>query len=374
MEMYQPEAIVLCCGADSLSGDRLGCFNLSMEGHSHCLEFLTRYNVPMLVLGGGGYTLRNVARCWCYETGRLMGIDLPDNIPEAALNEFNYYLDTQRLRIEVSNMKNANTREELEEIKLAVLQHLCTLPPVPSAHMQYVPPLRKREDLPEEDMDVRGGGQIHEEHRKAKAGDESDEEGDEEGGVHKILREKDHSGHTSAPAASASVPAAANPSSHPTQGSPPVATDPNAPAAAVAAKSELTEPLAVGFGAPADPTADPSLPSASDQVPAGASTPATGGAYEAASLANSQALKARVPTPDRDPSPPQATAPAPTPTPAAGPSDQAGGAAPMAVDVVKSELSGPPPAEANGIAPSLPQQGATNTPAPPAPSPPPPDL
>ena len=33
MEMYQPEAIVLCCGADSLSGDRLGCFNLSMEGH-----------------------------------------------------------------------------------------------------------------------------------------------------------------------------------------------------------------------------------------------------------------------------------------------------------------------------------------------------
>ncbi len=32
----------------------------------------------MLVLGGGGYTLRNVARCWCFETGRLMGVDLPD--------------------------------------------------------------------------------------------------------------------------------------------------------------------------------------------------------------------------------------------------------------------------------------------------------
>ena len=25
----------------------------------------------MLVLGGGGYTMRNVARCWAYETGRL---------------------------------------------------------------------------------------------------------------------------------------------------------------------------------------------------------------------------------------------------------------------------------------------------------------
>jgi hypothetical protein len=47
-------------------------------GHSNCLEFLSRYNVPMLVLGGGGYTLRNVARCWTYETGRMLGVDLPD--------------------------------------------------------------------------------------------------------------------------------------------------------------------------------------------------------------------------------------------------------------------------------------------------------
>ena len=41
-------------------------------------EFLAKYNVPLLLLGGGGYTLRNVARCWCYETGRMMGLDLPD--------------------------------------------------------------------------------------------------------------------------------------------------------------------------------------------------------------------------------------------------------------------------------------------------------
>lgn len=36
------------------------------------------------------------------------------------------YLDTQRLRIAVSNMKNANDREELEQIKVGnrVLQHL----------------------------------------------------------------------------------------------------------------------------------------------------------------------------------------------------------------------------------------------------------
>ena len=42
------------------------------------MEFLAGFGVPMLVLGGGGYTMRNVARCWCFETGRLLGMDLPD--------------------------------------------------------------------------------------------------------------------------------------------------------------------------------------------------------------------------------------------------------------------------------------------------------
>ena len=63
MERYQPEAIVLQCGADSLSGDRLGCFNLSLKGrtvgvcvivgHAECVNFVRSFRVPTLVLGGG---------------------------------------------------------------------------------------------------------------------------------------------------------------------------------------------------------------------------------------------------------------------------------------------------------------------------------
>ena len=62
MEHYQPEAIVLQCGADSLSGDRLGCFNLSLKGHAECVNYVRSFNIPTLVLGGGGYTVRNVSR------------------------------------------------------------------------------------------------------------------------------------------------------------------------------------------------------------------------------------------------------------------------------------------------------------------------
>jgi acetoin utilization deacetylase AcuC-like enzyme len=64
MESYRPNAIVLQCGADSLTGDRLGCFNLTVQGHGRCLEFLKKYDVPILMLGGGGYTIRNVSSCF----------------------------------------------------------------------------------------------------------------------------------------------------------------------------------------------------------------------------------------------------------------------------------------------------------------------
>jgi histone deacetylase 1/2 len=69
MEHYQPGAVVLQCGGDSLSGDRLGCFNLK------------GFNKPTLVLGGGGYTMRNVARTWAYETGQLLGMEMGSTLP-----------------------------------------------------------------------------------------------------------------------------------------------------------------------------------------------------------------------------------------------------------------------------------------------------
>jgi len=81
METYAPEAIVLQSGADSLAGDRLGCFNLTMKGHAFAIDHCKTFGVPVLLLGGGGYTIRNVARCWTYETARCLGVDLPNQLP-----------------------------------------------------------------------------------------------------------------------------------------------------------------------------------------------------------------------------------------------------------------------------------------------------
>lgn len=87
MEWYKPSAVVLQCGADSLSGDRLGPFNLTMRGHANCVQFIKSFNLPTLLLGGGGYTIRNVSRAWAFETGLAAGVELGGRELELAVRE-----------------------------------------------------------------------------------------------------------------------------------------------------------------------------------------------------------------------------------------------------------------------------------------------
>ncbi len=61
-------------------------------------------------------------------------------LPDGALRSYDYYMDTHRLRISVSNMKNANTREQLEHIKTTVLRNLSSMDAAPSAYMAPRPP------------------------------------------------------------------------------------------------------------------------------------------------------------------------------------------------------------------------------------------
>jgi histone deacetylase 1/2 len=140
MQVFRPGAIVLQCGADSLTGDRLGCFNLTTKGHAACVKLVQNYGVPTLVLGGGGYTIRNVARCWAYETATLLGKeDIPNDIP---FNDYyEYYAPDFELHLtEDGSMDNANSIPQLETIRNELLQQIADLKGAPSVQMQNVPP------------------------------------------------------------------------------------------------------------------------------------------------------------------------------------------------------------------------------------------
>nr|GMD36299.1 histone deacetylase 6 [Ipomoea batatas] len=165
MEVYQPDAVVLQCGADSLAGDRLGCFNLSVKGHADCLRFLRSFNVPLMVLGGGGYTIRNVARCWCYETAVAVGVE-PDN--KLPYNEYyEYFGPDYTLHVEPHPMENQNSPRDLEKIsrkrttrRNMLLEQLSELPHAPSVPFQMTPSTIEVPEEREEDMDQRRNPRI----------------------------------------------------------------------------------------------------------------------------------------------------------------------------------------------------------------------
>ncbi|OXV09870.1 hypothetical protein Egran_02367 [Elaphomyces granulatus] len=137
MEWYRPEAVVLQCGGDSLSGDRLGCFNLSMRGHANCVNFVKGFNLPTLVVGGGGYTMRNVARTWAFETGILVGEQLGSELPYN--DYYEYFSPDYELDVRPSNMDNANTKEYLDKIRNQVIENLKRTAFAPSVQMADVP-------------------------------------------------------------------------------------------------------------------------------------------------------------------------------------------------------------------------------------------
>ncbi|CAF4739404.1 unnamed protein product [Rotaria socialis] len=137
IETYQPNAIVLQCGADSLTGDRLGCFNLTLKGHGKCVEFIKSLNLPLLLLGGGGYTIRNVARAWTNETAIALSQEISNELPYN--DYFEYYGPDFKLNISPSNMPNQNSSEYLDKIKIKLFDNLRMLPHVPGVQMQAIP-------------------------------------------------------------------------------------------------------------------------------------------------------------------------------------------------------------------------------------------
>ncbi|TLS29353.1 hypothetical protein PpBr36_01151 [Pyricularia pennisetigena] len=142
---FRPTAIALQCGADSLAGDRLGRFNLQVQGHGSCVEFCKKLGIPMILFGGGGYTPRNVARAWAYETS--IAIDCHDKIdPVIPLHtpwrdKFRQDTLLPTLQQVVGEPRqNRNTQKRLQEIVQHVTEQLRFVNNAPSVQYSVIPP------------------------------------------------------------------------------------------------------------------------------------------------------------------------------------------------------------------------------------------
>ncbi|KAI6779119.1 Histone deacetylase-like protein [Emericellopsis cladophorae] len=145
IEKFRPSAIALQCGADSLAGDRLGRFNLQVQGHGACVDFCKRVGIPLILFGGGGYTPRNVARAWTYETS--IAIDHQDKlkhmIPTHTPWRDHFRHETLFPTLEQilgEPRPNRNTQKKLQDIVQHVTEQLRFVQAAPSVPLQVIPP------------------------------------------------------------------------------------------------------------------------------------------------------------------------------------------------------------------------------------------
>ena len=106
-----------------------------------------------MYLGGGGYTLRNVARCWTYETSIIAGQKIANELPYNDYHGFfnpDYVLQPQiaankvfwlipNVNYDFFQADNLNKKDYIEFIKESTLTNLKRLPHAPSVQMHDVP-------------------------------------------------------------------------------------------------------------------------------------------------------------------------------------------------------------------------------------------
>jgi len=63
------------------------------------VEYVLSKGIPTMMLGGGGYTIENVACCWANETAVSLKIELDNNIPTNDKFYDSYSINKNKLRI-----------------------------------------------------------------------------------------------------------------------------------------------------------------------------------------------------------------------------------------------------------------------------------
>ena len=81
VEAFAPDVLVTQLGIDTHDSDPLAHLRLSSRGFASAVQEFARMRLPWVALGGGGYDIGAVARCWTVAYGIMLGRECPDEIP-----------------------------------------------------------------------------------------------------------------------------------------------------------------------------------------------------------------------------------------------------------------------------------------------------
>ncbi|HAM51145.1 MAG TPA: acetoin utilization protein AcuC, partial [Nitrospiraceae bacterium] len=85
---FKPDIVVSQLGVDTFRNDPLAHLNITTNGFCRVVGMIKSIAPKWVALGGGGYDIGNVARAWTLAWAIMNNITLPDELPEAFLEQY----------------------------------------------------------------------------------------------------------------------------------------------------------------------------------------------------------------------------------------------------------------------------------------------
>ena len=117
---FAPDVLVTQLGIDSYHTDPLTHLQVTSRGFVEAVTEFAGLGLPWLALGGGGYDLGAVARCWTLAYGVMLGEEWPDRVPPAFSEESGLSRLRDTMETEVPPEVRAEARQLAEESVAAI--------------------------------------------------------------------------------------------------------------------------------------------------------------------------------------------------------------------------------------------------------------
>ncbi|MBI2906092.1 MAG: acetoin utilization protein AcuC [Chloroflexi bacterium] len=83
LQAFKPDVLVTQLGVDGHFRDPLAHLRLTTDAYAEVFRWYKSCGLPWVALGGGGYDIAVVARCWTLAYGIMIDKDWPDEIPDS---------------------------------------------------------------------------------------------------------------------------------------------------------------------------------------------------------------------------------------------------------------------------------------------------
>ena len=87
VKAFAPDVLVTQLGIDTYHSDPLTHLQITTRGYVEAVKEISRWGIPWVALGGGGYDLSAVARSWALAYGVMLDVEWPDDLPASLLEQ-----------------------------------------------------------------------------------------------------------------------------------------------------------------------------------------------------------------------------------------------------------------------------------------------